>query len=90
MLTWFAWTVVLMDNHHHKTMQLPLLGVSVIVPVSSYDWSSQEVEFRMTGDKLYGDPIFYQVRGPELPASWWHRFDPRYASFKMMCEVVTG
>lgn len=82
-------TVVLMDNHRHKTVQLPFEGVAIQVPVSSYGWGVEYAEFK-AGGMLFGDPVFYQVRGPELPEWWWERFDPMRACYRMDVLVSFG
>jgi hypothetical protein len=30
-----------------------------------------EAVFHHQGDSLRGDPVYYQVAGPELPDAWW-------------------
>ena len=64
--------MVLMDTKRHKTMPYRG-GVTVIMPVEVSPRVILGAEFRPSGDFLYGDPIFYQVRGPEIPAKWWDR-----------------
>jgi len=80
--------IVLMDTKHHRVVALPFAVASCLFPVETREGPT-EAEFAMTGDKLYGDPVFYQVRGPELPASWWHQ-DVMRMPFRMYCDVQAG
>lgn len=72
--------VVLMDNRYHKTMVIPewVLATSIIAPVEIAEWGfptryHDAVFIHVEGNMLYGDPIYYQVKGPGLPAQWWER-----------------
>lgn len=64
--------VVLMDTRHHKTRDFEYVGRKLIQPIDT----GKEIlfaEFEATGDKLCGDWIFIQKRGPEIPDAWWSR-----------------
>ena len=65
---------VLMGVRYHKTIPQPIHGGearSLLAPVYCLDGVIRDVEFQHTGVYLYGDPLYHQVRGPELPDSWW-------------------
>lgn len=68
-------TIVLMDSLHHRTVSI-CGGAEIIVPVD-LRWRDAtlivEAVFVPTGTLLFGDPIYYQSKGPTLPDSWWHR-----------------
>jgi hypothetical protein len=78
-------TVVLMDTRRHKTVDLLDLSAKVLVPVEVVEGQTvldfnramsimiRNAEFAHQGDFLRGDPIYLQVRGPEIPARWWDR-----------------
>lgn len=65
--------VVLMDTRHHRTVDLPYAGPSVLHMVECEDGRLCEVLFHATGDRLCGDWIYLQFAGPEIPERWWHR-----------------
>jgi hypothetical protein len=69
----FTGNAVLMGVRYHKTIKqpIPAEAVTLITPIECRSGTIRDVVFAHTGAYLYGDPIYHQVRGPELPDSWW-------------------
>ena len=63
--------VVLMDNRRHRTVDLPVVGRSILVPVSTMSWWKTDCAVFKPYGWLAGDPIFLQTSGPTLPDWWW-------------------
>ena len=66
--------IIVMDTRRHKTISRDCAGHYLLQAVDFGSGPLAYAQFEMAGF-LYGDPVFYQTKGPELPATWWERLN---------------